>query len=125
MKRFVIAVMCVGMFMVFNGFAANVTPRKRPSKKAANAGAEAMQCREITLIGVMSDLKEEEIKDKDGKVIQKLKYYLLTDSKKKDWRMPRDYPIAKLKEYEGKKVKIVGMILGGSTLLSIKKLDVM
>lgn len=104
--------------------AAPKTRGKTVKKQSISQEAENMQCKEITLIGVMSEAREEEIKDKDGKVIQKLKYCVVTDSKKKEWRMPRDANVAKFKEFEGKKIKVVGMILGnGSTLLSIKKME--
>jgi RNase P/RNase MRP subunit p29 len=133
MKRFLIAAMCAGVFLVLNSIntdAATTKTKTKTSKTSKKESitkeAENMQCREITIIGTMSEAKEEEIKDKDGKVIQKLKYCVVTDSKKKDWRMPRDANVAKFKEFEGLKVKIVGMVLGnGSTLLSIKQMDKM
>jgi RNase P/RNase MRP subunit p29 len=125
-KELMISFVCVLILVLLsvNTDAVSKPRAKTVKKQSVTQEAENMQCKEITLIGVMSEAREEEIKDKDGKVIQKLKYCVLTDSKKKEWRMPRDTNVASLKEFEGKKVKIVGMILGkGSTLLSIKKMD--
>ncbi len=125
MRNMMIGLMCLGaLVLILSAMNTDAATKTKSKTKKVDKDAETMQCHEITLIGVMSEAKEEEIKDKDGKVIQKVKYCVLADSKKKEWRMPRDADIAKFKEFEGVKVKIVGMVLGnGSTLLSIKQMD--
>jgi hypothetical protein len=129
MRMFITAVMCAVVLAVL-GLAdagAATKSKTKASKAADNPAADNTQCNEVTLIGVIEE-KTKEVKDKDGKVQNVEKYYVLTDSKKKEWTIhPWNVAAAgveKVKASLGVKVKLVGMVVGNSTsLVSVKKVE--
>lgn len=130
MRTFQITVVCAVMFLLAGIADVSAAAKGKTSRKASNPAADNMQCNEVTLIGTISDEKQQEHKDKEGKVIATYKYYVLTDSKKKEWTIFNNKISGEkwkmVVEASGSKVKIVGMVLGsGNSLISVKKLDKM
>ncbi|OGV68920.1 MAG: hypothetical protein A2283_16740 [Lentisphaerae bacterium RIFOXYA12_FULL_48_11] len=117
MKKVVIGLMCAGLVLSLTASIASAAKTTgRTSKKSVQK--DDMQSQEASMLGVV-ELKD--IKDKDGKVIQKA--FFLVDSKGKEWKLP---PSSKVKNYaifEGLKVKLTGMQLGSGSLVSVKSMD--
>jgi hypothetical protein len=120
MKRFLIGMMCAGILLMTGVINTNAAPKKKAEAKEP----VDMQCREITLIGVISE--ERESKPKNEKKAP-TKYRVLIDNDKKEWHLPRPQNIPEsvnIKDFEGQKVKITGMIVGKNTgLTSIKTIE--
>ena len=117
MKRFLICTTCVGLLLTLNSINANAAKTKStPAKKTEQAANDNMQSKEVILFGTL-ELKEE--KDGAGKV--KGKAHVITDSKKKDWKLPNSSKV-KYSDFEGLKVKAVCMQLGGN-LISMKSME--
>ena len=118
MMKIVIGMICFGILVMLGGVDVNAAPKSK-SKKPASKEAESMQCREMTLIGVIGFFEAEQ-KDANGKVV-KVRHYLLTDSKKTEWKFSDSF-IEKVKAFEGMKVKWIGMVIGNNPV-SIKSIE--
>lgn len=118
MKKAVIGLMCAGLILSLTASIASAAKTTGRTTAKKSAQKDDMQSQEASMVGVV-ELKD--IKDKDGKVIQKA--HFLVDSKGKEWKLP---PSSKVKNYaifEGLKVKLTGMQLGSGSLVSVKTME--
>jgi len=120
MKRILIGMMCAGMLLMTGVVNTNAAPKKKAEAK----DPADMQCREVTVIGIVSEEREAESKKERKKPI---KYRVITDSSNKEWHLPKLNKIPEsinLSEFEGKKVKLVGMMTGNKgAFVGIKSIE--
>jgi len=110
------------MFLVLGSIDASGAVKNKG--KAALKDQGDMQCREITLIGVVS---EERIKENKNENKKDKPYRVFTDTKKKEWLLPKEKKNDEinLREYEGVKVKLTCMVLGEKKITGIKSIEKM
>ncbi len=112
---------CMMIFVAFGVVDSNGAAKDKGKKSAVKDQGD-MQCREVTMIGVVSEEKLRESKDENKKAKP---YRVFTDAKKKEWVLPREKKddAVNLKEYEGVKVKLTCMVLGEKKITGIKSIE--
>jgi len=121
MKRLMISVLCAVICLILGDIDASGAAKAKGNKSTIKDQGD-MQCCELTLIGVVSEEKVKESKQENKKP---RKYRVFTDTKNKEWPLPREKKVdgeINLKEYEGVKVKMVCMVLG-EKITGIKSID--
>ena len=115
MRNMMIVVMCALLSVFLTTISADAAKPKTSTKKTEKA-ADDMQCKEATIVGVISLQEGKEVGGKTHPA-----YYVITDSKDKVLKLPQSSKF-KWKDYDGLKVKAVCMMVG-SSLASVKTID--